>query len=82
MHAQKAISKGQCMGTGSWSLLNAFSQVRNPNLNNPAILNTTQGFCFWFFSRFGHDISPFRRTLQEELYQQYKLSIGRQSLYL
>jgi hypothetical protein len=43
MVAQKAISKGQRMGTWSWSLLHAFGKICDPNFNHPAILKAPQG---------------------------------------
>jgi len=42
--AQKAVSEGQRMGTGSWPLLHAFGKTRDPYFNHPAILKAPQGF--------------------------------------
>lgn len=58
--AEKAISKGYGMGTRGGSLLQTFSESIHPDLNNTAILETTQGFCF--YSLLGHDHLRFEKT--------------------
>jgi hypothetical protein len=77
MHAEKAIPKGQRMGTVNGSPFCTFSKVSNSNLNNAAIFDALGGFFFCFRSLFRHDRSPLQITLQENFCRKLsKHSIG------
>jgi hypothetical protein len=58
MRAQKAISKGQGIGTGRRPLLDAFGKIYNPNLNDTAIFKAAQGPGFCLHGLFRHRGPP------------------------